>query len=169
MESGEPMDVESAPIAPADRQAIIDLFNYYVEHGFAAFAEQVLPYAFLDRLLELARGYPTVTVKDPDGRLLAFGLLRPHNPFPTFAHTAEITYFVAPDCTRQGLGSRMLAELETRGKARGIRTLLAAISSLNDKSLAFHRKHGFAEVGRFRQVCIKNGTPFDVVWMQKML
>jgi len=163
------MDMRLAPIAPADRQAIIDLFNHYVEHGFAAFAEQVLPYAFLDKLLEQARGYPTVTVKDPAGHLLAFGLLRPHNPFPTFAHTAEIAYFVAPDHTRQGIGSRMLDELQTRGRERGIRTLLAAIPALNDKSLAFHRKHGFAEVGRFRNVCIKNGTPFDVVWMQKML
>jgi L-amino acid N-acyltransferase YncA len=31
------------------------------------------------------------------------------------------------------------------------------------------RKHGFTEVGRFRQICIKNGIPFDTVWVQKML
>jgi hypothetical protein len=29
------MDIELTPIVPADRQVIIDLFNYYVEHGFA--------------------------------------------------------------------------------------------------------------------------------------
>jgi L-amino acid N-acyltransferase YncA len=163
------MDAHLTPITPADRQALVDLFNYYVVHGFCAFVEQPMPLSFADRLLELARGYPTIVAKGPSGRLLGFGLLRPYNPLPTFAHTAETTYFLAPDCTRQGLGSRILHELEQAARPKGIRTLLAGISSLNDGSLAFHRKHGFVEVGRFRQVCIKNGTPFDVVWMQKML
>jgi len=63
----------------------------------------------------------------------------------------------------------MLAELETRAREIGIRIFLAAISALNEGSLAFHRKHGFVEVGRLREICIKRGTPFDVVWMQKML
>jgi len=163
------MDIRLSPLAPADRAGIVDLFNYYVEHGFAAFAEQPMPLAFADRLLELARGYPTVAAKDPSGRLLGFGLLRPHNPLSTFSHTAEITYFLAADCTRQGLGTRILQELERGARTKGIRTILAGISSLNEGSLAFHRKHGFVEAGRFRQVCIKKGTPFDVVWMQKML
>ncbi len=163
------MDIRLASIAPADRDGIVSLFNWYVEHGFAAFPEKPLPCAFFDRLLESARGYPSVAAHAPSGRLLGFGLLRPHNPLPTFAHTAEITYFVCPEHTRQGLGSRLLAELERQAGERGIRTILAPISSLNEPSLAFHRRHGFVEAGRFREVCIKNGTPLDVVWMQKML
>lgn len=163
------MDIALLPLTPADRQALVDLFNYYVEHGFAAFPEQPVPPAFADRLLELTRGYPTVAAKDPSGRLAGFGLLRPHNPLSTFAHTAEITYFLAPGCTRQGLGTRILHELERGARAKGVRILLAAVSSLNEASLAFHRKHGFVQVGRFREVVIKKGTPFDVIWMQKML
>jgi len=163
------MEIRLTPITPADRQPMLDVFNHYVRHGFAAFPEQPLPLAFIDRLLDLAKGYPTLAVKDPAGRLLGFGLLRPHNPLPTFAHTAEITYFLAPDCTRQGLGTRLLQTLEAGAREQGIRTILAGISSLNEGSLAFHRKHGFVEAGRFCQVCRKNGTLFDVIWMQKML
>jgi len=163
------MDIRLTPITPADRQPMLDLFNYYVRHGFAAFAEQPLPLAFIDRLLDLAKGYPALVAKDPAGRLLGFGLLRPHNPLPTFAHTAEITCFLAPDHTRQGLGTRFLQTLEAEAREKGIRTILAGISSRNEGSLAFHRQHGFVEVGRFRRVCRKNGTLFDVIWMQKML
>ena len=163
------MDIQLAPIAPADKQAVVDLFNHYVAHSFAAFPEEPLPYPFFDRLIEAAPGLPTVAAKAPDGRLLGFALLRPHAPWSTCAHVAEITYFVAPDATRQGIGSMMLAELETRGREQGIRTILASIASLNATSLAFHHKHGFVEVGRFRDVCIKRGTPFDAVWMQKTL
>jgi L-amino acid N-acyltransferase YncA len=163
------MDIRLQPISPDDRQAVIDLFNHYVEHGFAAFAEVPLPYAFFDRFMEATAGGPTLTAKDPAGTLLAFALLRPHSPWSTTAHVAEITYFVAPGCTRQGIGSRILAELERQAKARGIRIFLASISSLNEPSLAFHRKHGFTEVGRFKSICVKHGTPFDAVWMEKIL
>lgn len=163
------MDVQLAPLTPDDGRAVIDLFNHYVAHSFAAFPEEPVPYPFFARLLEAAHGYPTVVARAGDGRLVGFALLRPHSPWPTCSHVAEITYFVAPDAMRQGIGSRMLADLETRARDHGIRTILAAISSLNETSLAFHRKHGFVEVGRFRDVCIKRGTPFDVVWMQKTL
>ena len=163
------MDIQLTPLTPADACAAIDLFNHYVLHSFAAFPENPLPEAFFGRLLEATRGLPTVAAKNSSGRLLGFALLRPHIPWPTSSHVAEITYFVAPDSTGQGIGSRMLAELEARARDLGIRTILAAIASLNAGSLAFHLKHGFAEVGRFRDVCIKRGTPFDAVWMQKML
>jgi phosphinothricin acetyltransferase len=163
------MDIQLSPITPADGQAVVDLFNHYIVHSFAAFPEEPLPYPFFDRLLEAARGWPTAAAKDLDGRLLGFALLRRHSPWPTSAHVAEITYFVAPDATGQGIGTKMLAELEARAKDHGIRTILASIASLNSGSLAFHLKHGFVEVGRFRDVCIKRGTPFDAVWMQKTL
>jgi len=163
------MDVQLAPLTPADGRAVIDLFNHYVAHSFAAFPEDPVPYPFFERLLEAGHGYPTVAAKTCDGRFVGFALLRPHSPWPTCSHVAEITYFVAPDAMRQGIGARMLGDLETRAQDHGIRTILAAISSLNETSLAFHRKHGFVEVGRFRDVCIKHGTPFDVVWMQKTL
>ncbi len=163
------MEIHLSPITSADRPAMLELFNHYVQHGFAAFAEQPMPPAFIDRLLDLAKGYPALAAKDPAGRLLGFGLLRAHNPLSTFAHTAEITYFLVPDHTRQGLGTRLLHELVRGAKGKGIRTILAGISSLNEGSLAFHRKHGFVEAGRFRQVCLKKRTLFDVIWMQKML
>lgn len=163
------MDIRLQPLRADDRTAVIDLFNHYVVNSFAAFSEQPMGYEFFDLLLKAVGSHPTITAKDPAGRLLGFGLLRPHHPFPVFARTAEITYFVAPDATRLGIGSRMLAELLARAKDRGIATILAPICSLNEPSLAFHRKHGFAEVGRFRQIGRKNACLFDVIWMQKTL
>lgn len=36
-------------------------------------------------------------------------------------------------------------------------------------SLAFHRKHGFEDCGRFKGVGRKFGEDFDIVWMQRHL
>ncbi len=162
-------EVRFDPISPADREEIIDLFNHYVVNGFAAFPDHEVGYSFFDLLMEAVGGYPALAARDANGRLVGFGLLRPHHRFPVFARAAETTYFLAPDCTRQGIGSRILHELEQQARARGIATLLAAVSSRNEPSLAFHLKHGFIESGRFHQIGRKMGQLFDVVWMQKML
>lgn len=157
------------PISVGDREPILGVFNHYVENSFAAYPENRVPDSFFDALMEKAEGYPTVVVKDERGTILGFGLLRAHNPIPSFSQTAEITYFLRPEHTRKGIGSLMLEYLVEEAKKKGISSILANISSLNEGSLRFHKKHGFVECGRFRQVGKKKGTFFDVIWMQKML
>ncbi|MDH4232971.1 MAG: GNAT family N-acetyltransferase, partial [Nitrospirota bacterium] len=98
-----------------------------------------------------------------------FGMLRAHNPVPTFSHTAEVTCFIHPDYTGKGLGKMMLCFLEKGAVEKGIATILANISSLNPNSIKFHQKNGFTECGRFRKVVRKKGQEFDTVWMQKIL
>jgi len=158
-----------SPITPDDRKEIIDLFNYYIENSFAAYPEQPVPYGFFDLFLEATRNYPSVVARDLDGKLAGFGMLRSYNPMAAFARTAEISYFLRPDWTDRGLGTRILQQLETEGKARGIATILAGISSKNEGSIRFHKKNGFEECGRFRDVGRKNGVLFDTVWMQKFV
>jgi L-amino acid N-acyltransferase YncA len=157
------------PISVDDRKPIVDIFNYYVENSFAAYPENKVPDTFFDVLLEKAKGYPTVVAKDERGTILGFGMLRVHSPISSFSQTAEITYFIRREKTGKGIGSLMLEYLLAGAKKKGISSILASISSLNEGSLRFHKKHGFVECGRFRQVGKKKGTSFDVIWMQKML
>jgi L-amino acid N-acyltransferase YncA len=70
------------PLEDTDGRPVIDLFNHYVEHSFAAYPESPVPYEFFDHFLAVAEEYPTVAVRDGEGRLVGFGMLRPHNPMP---------------------------------------------------------------------------------------
>ncbi len=162
-------DFTLLPLAGSDGAEVIDLFNYYVRSSFAAFPEKPVPPEFFDRLMQAAEGYPAVAARDRDGALAGFGMLRPFNPMPAFAHTAEVTYFVRPDVTGRGIGTAMLRHLTAEGKKRGISVILAHISSRNEGSIRFHEKQGFFEVGRFRGAGKKRGLPFDSVWMEKLL
>ena len=163
------MEYSLSEIANEDREEIIDIFNYYVENSFAAFPENRLPYQAFDMLLQMSKGFPTGSIKDKNGMIVGFGMLRAHNPMPAFSQTAEVTYFIHPDHTGKGLGKILLEFLEREGRERGITTLLANISSLNAGSINFHKKNGFIERGRFKEVGKKNGQLFDTVWMQKTL
>jgi L-amino acid N-acyltransferase YncA len=165
------LDVECRinPMGAEDRKEVIDLFNHYVESSFAAFPETRVPYAAYDMFLQMSSGMPTGVMRDGEGKLLGFGMLRRYNPMPAFSHAAEISYFIAPEHTGNGLGGMLLAQLEREAPAKGITTLLAQISSLNEGSIRFHGKNGFVECGCFRGVGRKHGRLFDAVWMQKTL
>ncbi len=161
------MGFDLEPVLSEDGKAIIDICNYYVENTFAAYPENKVPYEFFEIFMNMSKGYLFLVAKDENGRVLGFGLLRPHNPMPAFSRTAEITYFIAPEHTRSGMGGKMLDRLLAEAKEMGITSILASISSLNPGSLAFHKKHGFRECGRFIGIGLKKGREFDVVWMQR--
>lgn len=163
------MEHSISQISNEDRKAIIDIFNHYVENSFAAYPENKLPYQAFDMLLQMSNGFPAESLKDQNGQIVGFGMLRTHNPMPTFSQTAEVTYFIHPDHTGKGLGKMLLGSLVKGAIEKGITNILANISSLNPNSIKFHQKNGFIECGRFKKVGKKNGQEFDTVWMQKML
>ena len=163
------MKFSLVPLTPEDRSAVVRIFNHYVENSFAAFPEERLSDSFFDWVLGMAKGFPALAVKNEKGAVIGFGLLRTHSPVATLSRTAEISYFIDPAHTGKGIGTALLERLVREAKSMGLASILACVSSLNEGSLAFHRKNGFVEAGRFREIGLKKGKIFDVVWMQKML
>jgi len=165
------MKIRFEKMGEGDREAVIDLFNYYVENSFAAYPEKKVPYGLFDQFLKLTEGYPALTVRDSESedRVVGFAFLRPYLPLGEFQRAAEITCFIEPGYTGRGIGSSILERLLESASRKGIDTILANVSSLNEASRRFHERHGFAECGRFRRVAKKKGQDLDVVWMQKIL
>lgn len=157
------------PFSEENRNGVIDVFNYFIENSFAAYRENKVGYQMFDQFRSVTFGNPAIAIKDEQGRIVGFAFMRPYHPAECFRRAAEITYFLMPEHTGRGLGTRILDYLIDQARARDIDILMASISSLNEQSLAFHRKHGFIECGRFKEIGIKWGKPFDVVWMQKNL
>ncbi len=163
------IETHITPISLEDRKPVIDIFNYYIENSFAAYIEKSVSYGFFDFLLKASDGFPAIVIKNGEGGVIGFGMLRPFHPFPVFSKTAEISYFISPDWVGKGLGNKMLAHLIKKAEEKGITSILASISSLNQPSIRFHQKNGFLECGRFEKVGEKKGQVFDVVYMQKIL
>ena len=165
------MKIRFEKLVEGDREAVIDLFNYYIENSFAAYPDKKVPYGLFDQFLKLTEGYPAFTVRDEESadRVVGFAFLRPYHPLREFQRAAEITYFIEPGYTGKGVGSKILERIIGAAIRKGIDTILANVSSLNESSLRFHERHGFAECGRFRRVAKKKGQDLDVVWMQRIL
>jgi phosphinothricin acetyltransferase len=148
------------------RRAVVDIFNHFVAHSFAAYPERAMSDGIFDRFTAIASGYPSLVAKDDSGAVVGFAFLHPYHSASTLRRTAEITYFIMPEHTRKGLGTVMLERLVGEAPALGVDTILANISSRNEGSTRFHRKNGFRECGRFRRVGRKFGQDFDIIWMQ---
>jgi phosphinothricin acetyltransferase len=153
-------------VTDGDREAVVAIFNYFVERSYAAYPEKKVNLDFFDKLRQLATGYPFYVIESPREGTVGFGLMRPYLSYDTFRHSAELTYFILPEHTRKGLGLKLLRMLTKEGKALGIDNLLVHMSSRNKASIDFHRKQGFHECGRFRKIGRKFGKDFDVLWMQ---
>jgi phosphinothricin acetyltransferase len=163
------MDYSLEPMSTDHRKPVIDIYNHYIEKSWAAYPDEPVGYGLYDRFLDMARGYPSVVARTESGEVVGFAFLRAFLPAATFRRTAEITYFILPEHTHRGIGRTILENFEKEAVKSGVDILLASISSRNGLSLDFHKKHGFAECGRFRSVGRKFGEDFDVVWMQKMI
>lgn len=163
------MNFRIEPVSISDKEEIIDIINHYIENSFAAYPEDKVPYEFFSLFMKMAEGYPFLVARDGEGRVLGFALLRPHNPMPAFSRTADITYFIKPGHTGQGIGRAMQVRLLNEAREKGITSIMASISSLNSESLNFHKKQGFQECGRFQKIGRKWGQDFDEIWMQKMV
>jgi len=157
------------PLAEAHRKAVIDIFNHYVAHSFAAYPEATVGYEVFDRFLEMSKGYPAVAAKTEAGEVAGFAFLRPYHHADTFQRTAEITYFILREHTGKGLGGAILDRFIEQARKMGVDNFLASISSRNQESLEFHRRHGFRECGNFQEVGRKFGQSFDVVWLQRRI
>lgn len=163
------MNYELADLVERDRKAIVSIFNHYVEHSFAAYPDEPVTDTFFDRILEMSKGYPAVSIKAETGEVVGFGFLHAFHPATTFRRTAEITYFLLPEHTGKGLGNRLLAYFIQKARGIGVDNLLASVSSQNEQSLRFHARAGFERCGTFRAVGRKLDREFDVVWFQKRL
>ena len=150
----------------SDRDVVMRIFNHYAQTSFAAYPEGPLPVQFFPHLKE---GAISAIVLEGEGGIAGFGLLKPFLPFAAFKKTGMLTYFIAPEFTGRGLGTRMLGRLIEDAKRSGQTILVANIASRNEASIRFHAKQGFTVAGSLTGVGEKFGEPFDVVWMQRAI
>jgi L-amino acid N-acyltransferase YncA len=152
-----------------DRGPVMDVFNYFAENSFAAYPDKKADYSIFDFLRGMSRDGIFYVIEAPDNKVIGFGMLRHHQRSDAFNRSAEVTYFILPGHQGKDLGTRILDTLVSDARKSGVDTVLANISSLNEQSIKFHKKHGFSECGRFQRIGNKFGRDFDVIWMQKFL
>lgn len=115
------MDYSLEKMSASHRAAVIDIFNYFVTHSYAAYLEEAVDYPFFDHFLKMSRGYPALVLKTGDQRVVGFGFMRPHHLAESLKRAAEVTYFITPGIHPAGAGHRTARDLRARGQTPGHR------------------------------------------------
>ena len=147
-----------------DGKAVNDIFRRFAGDSFAVYSDKPLMYDFFRKNSDLAILFYVV---EYEGIVVGFAYLKPFRSYENFRHTGMPTYFLLPEFTGRGIGTRLLNTLVENGRALGVTNFVAHLSSKNTQSYNFHIKHGFVEVGRLQDMGIKFNESFDIVWVQK--
>jgi phosphinothricin acetyltransferase len=159
------------PVSPADLAAVAAIYAHYVRRTVVTF--DVEPptesdwQAKADQLT--ATGLPFL-VAEIDGEIAGYAYVSQYRPKPAYRHTGEDSIYLAPGRTGLGLGSALLDALVSACRRTELRQLVAVIADAgDDASVALHRRFGFEDAGRLRNVGFKHGRWIDTTLMQLQL
>lgn len=106
-------------------------------------------------------------VAEQDGQIIGFGWMKPDADeyFETTVEGEITAVYVHPSVARQGVGTRIYAELEAEARRNGI-TSLGLWASLN--AVPFYEEHGYQRITEHTRE-FAEGTEGTVVEMTKSL
>lgn len=154
-----------------DLEALLAIYNHYVEHSDATF--DVRPATMAEREVWLSR-YAAHTrhqllVAQAEGDVLGYATSSPYRPHPAFEHTVETSVYIHPDATRQGVGGRLYDALLDHLQDTDVHLAVAAVALPNDASVALHRSRGFREVGTFTEYAVKRNRWISSTWFERRI
>ena len=115
-----------------------------------------------------ARGLPVLMARD-GARCLGVASYAPFRPSSGYRFTVEHSMYVTPRSRGTGVAVALLAALIEQANGAGLHSLIAGIDSGNAPAIAFHRRHGFVEVGRIPEAGFKLESWRTLVLMQLLL
>jgi L-amino acid N-acyltransferase len=110
-----------------------------------------------------------VLVFEINNQAVAYGSYGIFRAWDAYKFSVEHSIYVHKNFQGQGIGKQLLIALIDKAKKNGYHTMIAGIDAANQKSCGFHKKFGFFEVGRFKEVGYKFDRWLDLVFMQLML
>ena len=157
----------------ADIGRITEIFNEAIPGGDAEWTERM--HTDDDRLAWLrereATGRP-VLVAERAGEVVgvaSYGDFRDSALREGFRFVCEHSVYVDDAARGSGAADLLMDELESVARANGIRQMVATIDAFNDRSIRFHARRGFVEVGRMPDIGYTFETWRTMVLMQLTL
>lgn len=155
------------PIKDDDIRSCLEIYNYYITDTTVTFEEEPLTYeSFFERVNMICKTYPYFAAQ-VGSKTVGYAYLDMYNERSAYRHTADLSIYLNKDAKNRGIGSQLLGAVENAGRDRGINNIISLITEENERSVAFHEKHGYKLVGKLNKVGLKFNKRLDVLIYQK--
>jgi len=156
-------------VAASDAERIAEIYNHYVRETVVTFEEEPVPVAEMaQRIAAQSAEYPFLVI-EADGAVAGYACASSWKRRSAYRFAAESTIYLAPDCTRRGLGRPLYQALLAAMRERGLHCAIGGIALPNPDSIRLHERLGFAPIGRFQEVGFKFNRWIDVGYWEKLL
>ena len=162
--------------SPADAEALVAIYAPYILKTAITYEYEIPSTAEFARRIETYSAKYPYLVAELDGIPVGYAYACPLGSRPAFDWSVETAIYIREDCKGLGMGKALYEKLESILKAMGIRTMTAAVASvehedpyLTNASIAFHLRMGFAPVGTFHNAGCKFGRWYDLTWLEKAI
>ncbi|MFP4148534.1 MAG: N-acetyltransferase family protein [Nitriliruptoraceae bacterium] len=160
------------PGTSADLPAVAAVYTHYVLRTTTTFNTQVrTPRQWQERYeANVVAGPYSLDVATIDGVLAGYVETQPFRPKPAYARSLELSVYVAPDATGQGVGGALYAAvLDRLARDERFHRAYAIVALPNPGSVAFHERHGFRLRGTLTEAGYKFGRYLDVAYYERAL
>ena len=166
------MSLLITPLLEKNLKDALKIYNYYIDNSLSNFEEKKVS------LSHFTKNYKSITKqKLPylgamiDKNLVGIAYLNKFRDKSGYRFAFENTIYVHNNYIKQGIGSRLLKKLITSSKTnKDIKKIIAVIGSIDSiGSIKVHRKLGFKNCGRLKQIGFKKKKWIDCIIMQKDL
>lgn len=164
------MDIQIRDYQSTDCPAILDIINDAILHSTALYDYNIRTLAQQEIIFEdkISKGFPIV-IAEQNNVVIGFGYYSEFRFREAYKFTVEHSVYAAKNYIGKGIGKILLSELIARAKKQQLHTMIGVIDSENTKSIAFHEKFGFEEVGFIKESGYKFDRWLHSVFMQLIL
>lgn len=153
-----------------DAEALTRIYNHYISETLVTFEEEPVDGSELARRLgEVQAMTLPWLVAERGGAVVGYAYATQWRVRRGYRFSAEVTVYVDPDQTGQGIGSALYPELLAGLRRREIHAVMGGIALPNDASAALHEKFGFKKVAHFEHAGFKFKQWVDVGYWQRIL
>lgn len=150
------------PVKIEDAHSISEIINYYIEETDVTFRENSLSLSDIEKkIVNTVEKYPWF-VYEADGIIYGFAYAGSYRAVSGYKYTVETSIYVKPDIQVKGVGTALYTELLSDLKRNGYKVAVGVITANNAKSIQFHEKFNFKQVGFQERIGYKFNSWLDI-------
>lgn len=152
-----------------DAASIASIYNGYVDAGGSTFDATHWSTNYVVKQLEIPKpdGW-FVAVDERNDSLFGWSSVHRFSNRHGYRYSLESAIYIRPESRGTGIADALQQRLDSHCTESGIHHLMAKIVADNQRSIAFHHRHGFEHVGIQREVGNMTGDWIDIAIMQKI-
>ncbi|MCK9423204.1 MAG: N-acetyltransferase family protein [Bacteroidales bacterium] len=163
------MKIRYIDIKASDFDFIKEIYDYYIVNSTATYyTERISVDELKEFILTGHKKYKSFLIK-VNNHLCGFCYLSQYKKRQAYDRTAEVSLYLKPEFTGQGIGKDILNYLEKVARKNGISVLIGIISGDNDRSIKLFERCGYEKCAHYKQVGEKFNKILDVVAYQKII